>query len=71
MKFILEQYKDFLMIERGLCPVTVQGYSYIIKDFLSKYEIDKENIKLYYRARIENNAEGEVLHQVFDKEAEL
>jgi len=64
MKFILEQYKDFLMIEKGLCPVTVQGYSYIVKDFLSKYEIDRENIKLYYRARMENNAERNTLRNV-------
>ena len=60
MKFILEQYKDFLMIERGLCPVTVQGYSYIIKDFLSKYEIDKENISSI-GVRMENNAERNTL----------
>jgi len=64
MRDILEQYKDFLMIERGLCPVTVNGYCYIIKDFLGKYEIDRENIKLYYRARMEGGAERNTLRNV-------
>lgn len=64
MKGLLEQYKDFLMIERGLCPVTVKGYCYIVNDFLSKYDLDKENMKLYYRVRMENGAERNTLRNV-------